>query len=77
MNKFVDGIKYYNGIVFSTDINYLTDNKVVLMCHNYTLRPPMCKTCQKILSSEQVNKLKECDFIILDNKCCLSYDFKS
>jgi uncharacterized paraquat-inducible protein A len=74
--KFVDGVKLYNGLVYSTDINYLDPTRVCLMCHDYTLKPPHCKTCDKKLTPEQQKKLTEYGFTIIDNKCCISYLFK-
>jgi hypothetical protein len=75
MNNFVEGIKIYNKLVFSTDINYLSDNKVIIMCHDFTLKPLHCKICDKLLTTEQYNKLKDLGFTVIDNKCCLSYIF--
>lgn len=73
--NFVKGVKIYNKIVYSTDINYLESDKVCLMCHDYMNKTKLCDSCNDC-NNEELEKLKELGFIIVDKKCCISYKFK-
>lgn len=75
MNNFVEGISIIEKLIPIPFINHMVDDQIAILCNNFPLKPPHCKTCKKDIPPDLKQRLLELGFSIVDHKCYIVYDF--